>query len=410
MSAPTRRVRISEIAELRREPVTVEPEVMYREIGLRSFGKGVFHKGPVSGASIGTKRVFKILPGDLLLSNVFAWEGAIAVAGEEEAGFIGSHRFMTYVVDPSEANASYVRHFFLSEGGLELIRRASPGSAGRNRTLGIDAFEAIEIPLPAVEEQRRIAQAIDRLAELALMVRGRAEYGEELVKALPASLAQRRDLSDGAKADRGWRRVRLADVIAAVKDEVRVEVGAEYPNVGIFSFGRGLFDKPPIDGSLTSAQRLNRIKAGQFIYSRLFAFEGAYAAVPTEFNGRYVSNEFPTFDVDESQVDASFLAAYFRSPETWEELARSSHGLGVRRQRVRPEAILAFEVLLPPRATQRSVVDRIASLEQTRKLRERALTLTAALYESTLNGLMEPMTDARQGVTGGRVREAPANV
>ena len=392
MTAPVRTVRISDIAELRRESVTVEPEVMYREIGLRSFGKGVFHKEPVSGASIGTKRVFKIRPGDLLLSNVFAWEGAIAVAGEAEAGFIGSHRFMTYVVDPNEANASYLRHFFLSESGLELIRRASPGSAGRNRTLGIDAFEAIEIPLPPIEEQRRIAEVVDQLFERTLVIRRRAEYAEEVVKALPASLAQRRDLADEEKVGLGWRRVRLADVMTAVKDEVRVEIGTEYPNVGILSFGRGLFDKPPIDGSLTSAPRLNRIKAGQFIYSRLFAFEGAYGAVLPEFDGRYVSNEFPTFDVDDELADASFLAAYFRSPDTWEELARSSHGLGVRRQRVRPEAVLAFEVWLPPRDTQRSVVDRIGSLEQTSRLRKRAVALTGALYASTLNGLMGRMT------------------
>jgi hypothetical protein len=382
---------MSDIARMRRETVTVDPDSTYREIGLRSFGKGVFHKEPVSGASLGTKRVFRIHPGDLLLSNVFAWEGAIAVASEAEAGLIGSHRFMTYVVDPSEASASYLRHFFLSEDGLELIRRASPGSAGRNRTLGIDAFEAIEIALPAVEEQRRVADVLDQLTERAEVLNARASYAEKVVSALPASLAQRPDLSDQQKVTRGWRRIHLADVMAPVKNEVRVEVGATYPNVGILSFGRGLFEKPPIDGSITSAQRLNRIKAGQFIYSRLFAFEGAYASVPSEFDGRYVSNEFPTFDVDNEQVVASFLAAYFRSPETWENLARSSHGLGVRRQRVRPEAVLAFEVWLPPRDTQHVIVDRIASLDQTSTLRDRAVTLVGALCDSSVNTLMAPV-------------------
>ena len=119
-------LRIADIAVLRRIPVNVEPGEIYREIGIRSFGRGIFHKEPVTGASLGTKRVFEIQPGDLVLSNVFAWEGAIGLAGEAESGMIGSHRFMTYVVDPEAANANYLRHYFLSDHGLEQIRRASP--------------------------------------------------------------------------------------------------------------------------------------------------------------------------------------------------------------------------------------------------------------------------------------------
>jgi hypothetical protein len=47
---------------------------------IRSFGKGTFHKPPLSGSDVGTKRLYRIEPGDLLFSNVFAWEGAIAIA------------------------------------------------------------------------------------------------------------------------------------------------------------------------------------------------------------------------------------------------------------------------------------------------------------------------------------------
>ena len=53
-----------------------------------------------------TKRVFRIEPGDLVISNVFAWEGAIAVASDDEAGTIGSHRFMTFV--PADGRVSTI--------------------------------------------------------------------------------------------------------------------------------------------------------------------------------------------------------------------------------------------------------------------------------------------------------------
>lgn len=152
-----RTVRVGDIMRLARRPVRVDPAGTYEEIGIRSFGKGIFHKEPVLGSELGNKRVFEIHPGDLVFNNVFAWEGAVAVAGVSEKGKIGSHRFMTYVVDPSEADVEYLRLFFLSERGLSLLLEASPGSAGRNRTLAINRLQDVRIPLPDAREQRRAA-------------------------------------------------------------------------------------------------------------------------------------------------------------------------------------------------------------------------------------------------------------
>lgn len=160
-----RNVRIGDVLELERRPVEVDPDREYKEIGVRSFGRGIFHKDPIIGSELGNKRVFYVHPGDLVFSNVFAWEGAVALAGEQEDGRIGSHRFMTYRVNDKKADSRYLAYFFFSEPGLAIVRRASPGSAGRNRTLGIKNFAAQEIELPELDEQRRIATKLDRAME-----------------------------------------------------------------------------------------------------------------------------------------------------------------------------------------------------------------------------------------------------
>jgi type I restriction enzyme S subunit len=89
------RLRVGDVLRLERRPVQVDPYDEYVEVGVRSFGRGIFHKEPIEGSSLGDKRVFRVEPDDLVISNVFAWEGAIAVASEDERGTIGSHRFMT---------------------------------------------------------------------------------------------------------------------------------------------------------------------------------------------------------------------------------------------------------------------------------------------------------------------------
>ena len=84
---------LGEIAPLVRRPVEVELNGEYPELGVRSFGKGTFHKPVLTGADVGNKRLFEIHQGDLLFNIVFAWEGAIAVPGAKDHERVGSHRF-----------------------------------------------------------------------------------------------------------------------------------------------------------------------------------------------------------------------------------------------------------------------------------------------------------------------------
>ena len=376
---------VGEILLLKRRPVIVELDSEYEEIGVRAFGRGIFHKEPVSGAALGNKRVFWVTPGDLVISNVFAWEGAVAVASNAESGMVGSHRFMTFVPVDRRINTSWAAWFFQSERGLELIRRASPGSAGRNRTLAIKRFEALEIRLPPIKEQHRVAWKLDRIQACVTDVTQRSIQVENLTAALGVSISARPDLSDVAKKNLGWKRTRLGSVMRPASDVATVEADGSYPNMGIYSFGRGLFEKSNIDGARTSAKVLNQVHAGQFIYSRLFAFEGAYGFVSPAFDKYFVSNEFPTFDPDPAVLDVHWLASYLRSPDRWAELAGSSKGLGVRRQRVPIEAILAYEVWLPPIEQQHAMVRAAESLDAVRQARTQSDQRAKSLVAAALN-------------------------
>ena len=233
MKGSIERRHIGEIAQLERRPVNVDLSHEYHEIGIRSFGRGVFHKEPVSGTALGAKRVFRIKPGDLLLNNVFAWEGAIAVADEEQEGRIGSHRFMTYVVDRNLADPHYLLYYLLSESGLELIRRASPGSAGRNRTLGIKAFESLEVPLPPIAVQRQIALRLDMVRSKAEELGLRQSVVAQRLTALVAALVTRADLSDRQKLAHGWLRRVLGEFLSPSGSDETIDPNRAYRIAGV---------------------------------------------------------------------------------------------------------------------------------------------------------------------------------
>ena len=144
---------MSEVAPIVRRKVEVEMDGEYPELGVRSFGKGTFHKPVLNGIDVGTKKLHRINPGDLVFSNVFSWEGAIAVVQPEDEGRVGSHRFITCVPKPGIATADFLRFYLLTEEGIEKVREASPGGAGRNRTLGLKKLEKIKVPVPAYDKQ-----------------------------------------------------------------------------------------------------------------------------------------------------------------------------------------------------------------------------------------------------------------
>lgn len=163
-SAPLRIM--AAIAPLVRREEQICLEENYLELGIRSFGKGTFHKPALTGAEVGTKRLFRIEPGDLLFSNVFAWEGAIAIAQLNDAGRFGSHRFISCIADKNITSVEFLRYYFLSEAGMAKINDASPGGAGRNRTLGLEKLMAIEVPLPTLEVQQTFDTLQAKVAEL----------------------------------------------------------------------------------------------------------------------------------------------------------------------------------------------------------------------------------------------------
>ncbi|MCG8388856.1 MAG: restriction endonuclease subunit S [Cytophagales bacterium] len=179
---PTEKMRI--VAPITRRPVEVETEDDYPEMGIRSFGKGTFHKPSLKGIDVGTKKLFYIKSGDLMFSNVFAWEGAIAVATEEDNDRVGSHRFISCVPDHQKVLPHYLCFHFLSPKGMENIRKASPGGAGRNKTLGLTKLENIEVPIPPLDKQREFEELLEKTRQMKAHIAASQQELDELLPAL----------------------------------------------------------------------------------------------------------------------------------------------------------------------------------------------------------------------------------
>lgn len=150
-------------------PVEVDSDALYTQIGIRSHGKGLFYKEPVTGELLGSKAVYWVEPNCFILNIVFAWEQAIGKTTQAEVGMIGSHRFPMYKPVNNLIDIDYLVYYLLTKRGTDILEAASPGGAGRNRTLGQDRFMKSRIVLPLLDEQQKIAKILstqDKAIEL----------------------------------------------------------------------------------------------------------------------------------------------------------------------------------------------------------------------------------------------------
>ena len=133
-------IRLGDELRIERIPVDVDPKLGYVQIGIRSYGKGIFRRDKVPGDELGRLKFFEVRPGRLIVSNIMAWEGAIAVSSADDAGCVGSHRFLSYIPSP-KIDIRYLNYYFQSEGGRAAIKGTSTGTVLRNQTLSIKDFE-----------------------------------------------------------------------------------------------------------------------------------------------------------------------------------------------------------------------------------------------------------------------------
>lgn len=176
------------VAPLVRRNVQLEANKQYKELGARSFGKGLFVKPDFDADAATWEKPVWIKAGDIVFSNIKAWEGAIGVANPEHDGFIASHRYLTAVVKPELAIPAYLLYYLLSETGLTAVNEASPGTADRNRTTKQSALEVISVPVPPIAIQKQFVDLKNTLEACSKTRATQQTITDALLPALVSSL------------------------------------------------------------------------------------------------------------------------------------------------------------------------------------------------------------------------------
>ncbi len=340
-------VSLGELLRQVEDVVDVRADQQYPNIGIYSFGRGVFPKPPISGSTSSANRLYRARAGQFVYSRLFAFEGAYGLVPDELDGAFVSNEFPLLEPVSPRLRIGYMAWYFrLARIWAEVATKAT-GMGSRRQRIHPEMIFAHAIPLPSPDEQDRIVATLDAAAARVAEARRLCREIDEEADALCRSI-----LSDPRHSTTP---TPMRELVTPRPADVDVKAAESYHFAGIYCFGKGMFRGQTRLGAEFSYDTVSRVRAGDFTYPKLMAWEGALCVVPPECDGLYVSTEYPVFEINTDRVLPDVLDVYFRSPEVWPKLSGTSKGTNVRRRRLNPQQFLNYVMPLPKRDVQERV-------------------------------------------------------
>lgn len=263
--------------------VNLDDTQTYREIGIRSHGKGIFYKNETTVSEIGNKRVFWVEPNCFVVNIVFAWERAVAKTTDKEKGMIASHRFPMYKPKKDMLDLDYITDYFITKRGQNVLVLASPGGAGRNKTLGQKEFAKSVIKIPSLPEQQKIADFLSTIDTIIEKQQATISAWEERKKGVMQKLFSQevRFKADDGSDFPDWEEKRLGDVF---EERTERSVGGE--ELLSVTISQGVIRQSDSDKRNNSSENKSNykvVKKNDLAYNTMRMWQGAEGV--SDFDG-----------------------------------------------------------------------------------------------------------------------------
>jgi hypothetical protein len=317
--------RIHDVVSPVSNTVRVEAATEYKMAGIKLYGEGVFHRETVRGDGISAHWISPLVPGALIYNRLFAWKASFAVVPAELADCHVSNEFPQFVPDPAKLLPEYLYLWCVSAQTIKAVNAASTGSAAvsRNR-FREEFFLDFEIPLPPLAVQRKIvaawdaarkdaAAAAEKIARLerdietqflnAIGIRVEPPRPVQGPLVMQWSEFERWDLfyyrHDFLSLEKCLDSIKTTTVGQGLRFASRGWQRSDFPQ-GTFRYveisnvtkADGIIDARLVAVNAAPSRATTVIRAGELIISTTRPYLGAFAIVPSEYDGCVCSSGF----------------------------------------------------------------------------------------------------------------------
>lgn len=153
---------LSKVLTRRKYEIDIQEIDSYTRITIRMNGQGIVIRDRVTGSEIGTKKQFIIKAGQLVLSKIDARNGAFGIVPNDCSDAIITGNFWAFDVNHELLDIQYFDYLTKTPLFIDFCIKASDGTTNR-LYLQEPKFLSMQIPLPPLEEQRRIVARVEEL-------------------------------------------------------------------------------------------------------------------------------------------------------------------------------------------------------------------------------------------------------
>lgn len=369
ISSPLYHFKLKDIIERTANPIEVVPDQKYTQIGIRSHGKGIFIKEEVTGAELGNKRVFWIEPDCFIVNIVFAWERAVARTTSNLEGLIASHRFPMYKVDNLKVDLDYFTRLFLTKKGQMLLELASPGGAGRNKTLGQKEFLNLEIDLPTLEIQEYLSSFLKLIDKKIQLQQEKIDLLKEKKKGYMQKLFSQklRFLKENGQPFTEWQSDKLNKYLLVHTNYNKDNKYGKHDVLSV-SGDYGVVNQIEFQGRSFAGANLENYKifeVGDIVYTKSPLKENPYGIIKANlFKTGIVSTLYTVYKIKENSCVPAFIQYYFESKNTTNNYFRPIISKGAKNTiNISDSATLENVVTFPSLQEQEKIADFLSSFD-----------------------------------------------
>jgi type I restriction enzyme, S subunit len=304
------------------------PGTTYRQIGVKLWGEGAYERETIDGGETKYAHLFRAETDDVIVNKIWARNGSVAVVPPLLAGSYGSGEFPMFAPKRDRLESRWMHWLTKTPDFWAQCDEKSRGTSGKNR-IRPEQFLRIEVPLPPLEEQRRVVARIDELAAKIQEARVlRQQVVEETQGLISAAMKTHFDFSG--------KKTRVADY-------ARLQGGYAFPSTGYDESGThqvvrignvrdGFLDlsRAPVRWTPADDTRVLRYELGpgDLVISMTGTRDkrdyGFIAKVPSD--KKLLLNQRVGRFVIRQEVDRDYLFYYLRSPFFRDNLFPSATG------------------------------------------------------------------------------------
>ncbi|MCB0220577.1 MAG: restriction endonuclease subunit S [Chrysiogenetes bacterium] len=187
------------------------------------------------------------------------------------------------------------------------------------------------------------------------------------------------------KLSKGWRRVRLGEVVQERPEFITVWDERVYKRITLRLRNQGIALRDEVHGHKLRTKKQRVVRAGDLVVAEIDAKMGGFGIAPPETEGAIVSSHYYLFTVDQAKCDLGYLDACIRKGM----LHRQVFAVGsTNYAAIRSRDVLDYRIPLPPMSDQKRIADALRVMDDAIRANEEVLECTRAFKKSLAHELL----------------------